>query len=96
MTERRPAARSPVSALTHAALQSLGRSEFNAFLYAPLDERGNDKPLGVLSALARINVDPWPETAKLNGLPWVGAVARLAAMIAAQPGGFWSHTNGRK
>ena len=43
--------------------------------------------LSVLSALARLNVDPWQEAAKLAGLPAETAIQRLGSLIAALPGG---------
>jgi hypothetical protein len=44
-------------------------SEFDDFLYAPIVEGGNGMVLSVLSALARVNVDPWDEAARLARLP---------------------------
>ncbi len=43
--------------------------------------------LSVLSALARLDVDPWQEAAKLALLPGETATQRLAALIAALPDG---------
>lgn len=43
--------------------------------------------LSVLSALARLNVDPWQEAAKLALLPGETATQKLAAIIAALPDG---------
>ena len=42
--------------------------------------------LSVLSALARLDIDPWQEAAKLSGLPGGAAAQRLASLIAALPG----------
>ena len=44
-------------------------SEFEKFLYAAVGEDHNGMPLTVLSALARVDVDPWEEAAKLMQLP---------------------------
>jgi len=44
-------------------------------------------PLSVLSALARLDVDPWQEAAKLARLPGAAAAQSLAARIAALPNG---------
>lgn len=41
--------------------------------------------LGVLSALARLDIEPWQEAAKLARLPRVTASERLASLIAALP-----------
>lgn len=43
--------------------------------------------LSVLSALARLNVDPWQEAAKLAQLPSATATERLTSLIAALPDG---------
>jgi hypothetical protein len=74
----------PMAKMTHAALASLLGPEFDDFLYASIDE-DNGKLLSVLSALARLDVDPWRETAKLARLPKEAATQRLAALIAALP-----------
>jgi hypothetical protein len=66
-------------------------SEFNAFLFAPIGEDGNGMLLSVLSALARLDVDPWQEAAALARLPGKTAVQRLAALIAALPDGPLAH-----
>jgi hypothetical protein len=70
--------RSPVSRLS---------SEFDDFLYAPIGEDTNGMLLSVLSALARADLDPWQEAARLAGLPEKYATARLAELIAALPAG---------
>jgi hypothetical protein len=74
----------PMAKMTHAALASLLGPEFDDFLYASIEE-DNGKLLSVLSALARLDVDPWRETAKLARLPEEAATQRLAALIAALP-----------
>jgi hypothetical protein len=43
-------------------------------------------PLSVLSMLARLDVDPWEEAAKLARLPRAAAAKRLVDFIAATPG----------
>lgn len=69
-----------------ASVWHLG-SEFNAFLWAPIGAGRNGMLLSVLSALARADVDPWQEAAKLAGLPREVATERLASIIAALPDG---------
>ncbi|MFZ1122979.1 MAG: hypothetical protein WAN81_22360, partial [Candidatus Binataceae bacterium] len=61
--------------------------EFDNFLFAPIGEDGNGMLLSVLSALARLDIDPWQEAAKLSGLPGGAATQRLASLIAALPDG---------
>jgi hypothetical protein len=46
-------------------------------------EDNNGMPLTVLSALARMNVDPWEEASKLTQLPPEGAVTQLASLLGA-------------
>ena|ERR1700733_8557419 len=65
---------------------SLG-SEFDEFLLAPIGDDNNGMQLSVLSALARLDVDPWEEAAALGRLPRGAATSKLAALIAALPAG---------
>ena len=62
-------------------------SEFDEFLYAPIAEEHNGTLLSVLSALARVNVDPWDEAARLARLPREAATQFLTALIVALPDG---------
>ena len=50
-------------------------------------------PLSVLSALARLNLDPWQEAAELSELPKDTAADRLAMLIARLPGGPWAQAD---
>jgi hypothetical protein len=61
-------------------------SEFDDFLFAPIGEDRNGMALNMLSALARSDLDPWDEAARLSEVPEKYAKARLAALIAALPG----------
>ena len=60
--------------------------QFNAFLRAALWLDRDAAPLSVLSALARLDVDPWEEAAQLAKLPEESACAKLAAMLSNLPG----------
>jgi hypothetical protein len=44
-------------------------SRYNQFLYAPICEEANGMQLSVLSALARMDVDPWQEATRLAAMP---------------------------
>jgi hypothetical protein len=55
--------------------------EFNRFLYASAGEDKNGMPLTVLSALARVDVDPLEEASKLTQLPRESAVTQLASLL---------------
>jgi len=57
---------------------SLLNPEFDDFLFASIGEDRNGMLLSVLSAMARLDVDPWQEAAKLAGLPGQAATQRLA------------------
>lgn len=60
-------------------------SEFNRFLFAPIGEDGTGMLVTVLSALARLDLDPWQEAAKLARLPGATATERLTSLLAALP-----------
>ena len=68
---------------------SLGHSEFNEFLFAFVGEEKSGQQLTVLSALARLGLDPWGEAARLSKLPKKAATSALAAAIGALPEGDW-------
>jgi hypothetical protein len=73
--------------MTPGASVSFFRPEFNDFLYAPIGSERNGMTLSLLSALARLNVDPWEEAAGLSQLPRHTAVQKLASLIARLPPG---------
>jgi hypothetical protein len=61
-------------------------SQFDDFLFASVRDDRNG-PLSVLSALARLDVDPWQMAATLAQLPRAAAVQRLASLFAGLPDG---------
>jgi len=71
------------------------RSEFDEFLYAPIEEGSDGMLLSVLSALARLNIDPWQEAGNLTRMSRECATQRLASLISALPGGALAHLNAR-
>jgi hypothetical protein len=73
-----------------ASVSDLG-SEFDDFLFAPIGDDRNGMRLTVLSALARLDVDPWQEAAKLARLPGAAAAEKLASLIMALPDGPSAH-----
>lgn len=81
--------------MTPAASVSFFRPEFDDFLYAALNADKDEMPLSVLSALARLNVDPWEEAAELSELAKIPAAQRLASLIVQLPGGRWTDTESR-
>ena len=72
--------------MTPGASVSFFKPEFNDFLYAAVGADGNEMPLSVLSALSRLDVDPWQEAAELSELPSDTATKRLALLLARLPG----------
>jgi hypothetical protein len=60
-------------------------SEFNDFLFSPIGEGKNETLPSVLSALARLDIDPWQEACQLSLLLEESATRRLAGLIAALP-----------
>ena len=79
--------------VTPATSVTFFRPEFNDFLYAAIGADRNDMPVSVLSALARLDVDPWEEAAELAELPKDAATRRLALLIARLPAGRWAKTD---
>lgn len=64
---------------------SLLHSELNDFLFATLGKEENGVPLSVLSALTRLDIDPWAEGSRLAELPKEAAVRALTPLIAVFP-----------
>jgi hypothetical protein len=64
---------------------SLLHSDLNDFLFASVGDQQNGMPLNVVSALTRLDVDPWEEAARLAALPKSLAAEALEPMIARLP-----------
>ena len=84
------------SPMTAAASVTFFRPEFDDFLYAAVGLERNEMPLTVLSALSRLDVDPWKVAAELSQLPKKPATQRLASLLARLPGGRWAQTDARE
>jgi hypothetical protein len=69
--------------------QALPSADFSEFLYAPIGEQRNGTPISVLSALVRLERDPWPEAERLARLPKERALRDIACVIEQVPGGDW-------
>jgi hypothetical protein len=82
-----------VVAMTHSQSTSSLGTQFNAFLFASIDEGVSEAPLSVVSALARLDLDPWEEAVELTRLPSKTAAQRLAALLAKLPGGDPTHSD---
>jgi hypothetical protein len=57
-------------------------ARFNAFLFATVCEGPGEMPVSVISALARLDLDPWTEAAELASMPAVSATERLSSLLA--------------
>jgi hypothetical protein len=64
--------------------------EMDPFLFAYVCEEVDGIPLSVLSALARLGVDPRAEAARLSHLTNKAAVSQLARMFARLPDRPWT------
>jgi hypothetical protein len=73
--------RTPYNTLSH---------EFDGFLFAPIGAERNGMSLSVISALTRLNIDPWGEAARLAELSKEKAIDALAPIIARVPAGEWT------
>jgi hypothetical protein len=71
--------------MTLPARFSLLHSDLNDFLFASVGDQRNGMPLNVVSALTRLDVDPWAEAARLAALPKSLAAEALEPMIARLP-----------
>jgi hypothetical protein len=71
--------------MTRCASAPVLGSDFDAFLFASIGEHKNGMQLSVVSALARLDIDPWQEAARFARLPAERATQMLAALIAALP-----------
>jgi hypothetical protein len=71
--------------MTRSASASLQRSEFEDFLFAPIGEESNGMSLSVISALARLDLDPWLEAGNLARMPTKTATERVAQLISSLP-----------
>jgi hypothetical protein len=72
--------------MTHSASAAIERSQFDDFLFAPIGQEQNGMVLSVLSALARLDVDPWGEAESLARMSRDAATERMRMLIAALPG----------
>ena len=61
-------------------------SAFDAFLFAPIVDVPGVMRLSVLSALARLDVDPWEEAARLATLSTLDAERSLVSTLNRLPG----------
>jgi hypothetical protein len=63
---------------------------YNDFLFATVCDEANGMRLSVLSALARLNVDPWEEATRLAAMPRAIAERTLVSMFDPASGRSWN------
>lgn len=61
--------------------------EYAGFLYASIGEEVDGMPVSVLSALARLDMDPWEMASQLTVLPRATSVPLLASLLERLPSG---------
>lgn len=81
--------------MTAAASVTFFKPEFGDFLYAPIAAGEHEGHLTVLSALSRLDLDPWKEAEELSALPKDTAAGRLASLITQLPGGSWTNADAK-
>jgi hypothetical protein len=62
------------------------RPDLDKFLFATIGEEIDGIPLSVVSAFARLGLDPWEEAGRLSVLSRHEAAEQLARLIAETPG----------
>ena len=65
-------------------------SRYDHFLFAPICEEANGMQLSVLSALARMDVDPWEEATRLAAMPKAIAERTLVSILNRVLGKSWN------
>ena len=73
----------------HRARFSTLNARYEDFLFAPVCEDTNGTRLSVLSALARMNVDPWDEATRLAAMPKAIAEKTLLSILDLVSGKSW-------
>jgi uncharacterized membrane protein YccC len=62
------------------------RPDLDKFLFATVGDEVDGMPLSVISALTRLELDPWQEAGRLSSLSDREAVEQLARLIGELPG----------
>lgn len=75
--------------MDHRSRFSTLSASYDDFLFAPVCEDPNGLRLSVLSALARFNVDPWEEAARLAAMPKQIAETTLLSILDLVSGRSW-------
>jgi hypothetical protein len=62
------------------------RPDLDNFLFAAVGEETNGVPLSMISALTRLDLDPWDEAGRLSSMAKQEAVERLTGLLMRLPG----------
>ena len=77
------------SPVDHRSNFSTLSASYDDFLFAPVCEDANGMRLSVVSALARMNVDPWEEASRLAAMPKAIAEKTLLSILDVVSGRSW-------
>ena len=77
------------SSVDHRQRFSTLSASYDDFLFAPVCEEANGMRVSVLSALARMNVDPWEEATRLAAMPKAIAEKTLLSILDLVSGKSW-------
>src|ERR1700686_4241226 len=72
------------------------RPDLDKFLYAAVGEERDGVPLSMISALARLGLDPWDEAGRLSSLAKPEASEQLGQMILRLTGTRWPFPEARR
>ena len=75
--------------MDHRSRFSSLNASYDNFLYAPVCEDANGMRLSVISALARMDVDPWEEATRLAAMPKAIAEKTLLSILDLVSGRSW-------
>lgn len=67
-------------------------SRYDDFLFAPICDEPSGMQLSVLSALARMNIDPWEEATRLAAMPEAIAESTLVSTLELIPNRCWERS----
>ncbi len=85
MRAKPPRRDQPQNDMKHHDFFNTRDSDCERFLSAPLWEETCGTPLSVMSAFARLGLEPWAEADRLRQLPPHGAVSALAESLSRLP-----------
>jgi hypothetical protein len=71
--------------MARSASAAIERSQFDEFLFASIGQEQNGMWLSVVSALARLDIDPWAEAASLAQMSTEAAIERMRLLITSLP-----------